>query len=54
MKTLHMTILKPPKILESLCITASGNILASGNLRFRVFKLQLKVLNNNAYYLYSV
>ena len=54
MKTLHMTILKPPNILDSLCITASGNILASGNTRFRVLKLQLKMLNNNACYLYSV
>ena len=26
----------------AMCITASGNILASGNLCFRVFKLQLK------------
>ena len=28
-----------------LWITASGNILAGGNLCFRVFKLQLKVIN---------
>ena len=34
-----------------LCITASGNILASGNLCFRVFKLQLKVINKNVCYL---
>ena len=31
----------------TLCITASGNILASGNLCFRVFQLQLKVINKN-------
>ena len=37
-----------------MCITASGNILASGNLCFRVFKLQLKVINKNVCYLYSV
>ena len=36
-----------------LCITASGNILASGNLCFRVFKLQLKVIIKNVCYLYS-
>ena len=37
---------------EGMCITASGNILASGNLCFRVFKLQLKVINKNVCYLY--
>ena len=31
--------------LTPLCVTASGNILTSGNLDFRVFKLQLKVVN---------
>ena len=31
--------------LIPLCVTASGNILTSGNLDFRVFKLQLKVVN---------
>ena len=36
-----------------MCITAAGNILASGNLCFRVFKLQLKVINKNVCYLYS-
>ena len=35
-------------------ITASGKILASGNLCFRLFKLQLKVINKNICYLYSV
>ena len=40
--------------LEGVCITASGNILASGNLCFRVFKLQLKVINKNLCHLYSV
>ena len=39
---------------RGVCITASGNILASGNLCFRVFKLQLKVINKNVCYLYSV
>ena len=42
------------KYEEGVCITAIGNILASGNLCFRVFKLQLKVLNKNVCYLYSV
>ena len=37
-----------------VCITANGNILASGNLCFRVFNLQLKVINKNFCYLYSV
>ena len=36
-----------------VCITASGNILVSENLCFIVFKLQLKVTNENVY-LYSV
>ena len=35
----------PPPPPTFLCITASGKILASGNLCFRVFKLQLKVIN---------
>ena len=35
-------------------ITANGNILASGNLCFRVFNLQLKVINKVFSYLYSV
>ena len=35
---------------EGGCITANGNILASGNLRFRVFNLQLKVINKNFCY----
>ena len=29
------------------CITAGGNILVRGKLCFRVFKLQLKVINKN-------
>ena len=37
-----------------LCITVSGNILDSENLCFRVFKVQLKVINKNVCYLYSV
>ena len=37
-----------------VCITATGNILANGNLCFKVFKLQLKVINKNVCYLYSV
>ena len=32
-----------------MCITASGNILASGNLCFRVFKLQLKFVISAVY-----
>ena len=39
---------------EWVCITASGNILGSGNFCFRVFKLQLKVINKNVCYLYNV
>ena len=39
---------------SGVCITASGNILANGNFCFRVFKLQLKVINKNDCYLYSV
>ena len=34
----------PPPQKKKLCITAIGNILASGNLCVRVFKLQLKVI----------
>ena len=37
-----------------LCIMVSGNILASENLCFRVLKVQLKVINKNVCYLYSV
>ena len=37
-----------------ISITANGNILASGNLSFRVFNLQLKVINKNLCYLYNV
>ena len=44
-KTFSFKIFSPP------CITASGNILASGNLCFGVLKLQLKVINKNVYYL---
>ena len=36
-----------------LGITAIGNISANGNLYFKVFKLQLKVINKNVCYLYS-
>ena len=37
-----------------MCITASGNILANGNLCFRVFKLHFKVIKKNViYYSYS-
>ena len=39
---------------RGVCITANGNILASGNLCFRVFKLQLKVIRKNFCYLYSI
>ena len=39
---------------DNLCITASGNILAGGNLCFRVYELQFKVINKNVCYLYSV
>ena len=33
-----------PQISNSLCFMACGNILASGNVCFRVFKLQLKLI----------
>ena len=39
---------------RGVCITATGNILPSGNLCLRVFKLQLKVIHKNVSYLYSV
>ena len=39
--------------VNTLCITANGNILDSGNLSFRVFKFQLKVINKR-FYFYSV
>ena len=49
------TALGPKNLVPTpLCITAGGNILASGNLCFRVFKLKLKVINKNFCYLYSV
>ena len=37
-----------------MCITTSGNYMASGSLCFIVFKLQLNVINKNICYLYSV
>ena len=37
-----------------MCITASGNILAGGNLSYRVPNLQLKAISKNVCYLYSV
>ena len=40
---------------EGVCMEmANGNIVASGNLYFRVFNLQLKIINKNFCYLYSV
>ena len=39
---------------DPLCITVNENILASGNFCFRVFKLQLKVINKTFSYLSSV
>ena len=39
---------------QGVCITASGNILANGNLYSNLFKLQLKVINKNVCYLCSV
>ena len=50
-KSLWKQMYKQPP--EVLCITASENILASGNLFFRVLKLQLKVINKNICYLYN-
>ena len=43
-----------PNFQDPLCIAASGNILVSGNLCFRVFKFQLKVINKNICYLYCI
>ena len=43
-----------PNFQDPLFITASGNILVSGNLCFRVFKFQLKVINKNICYLYCI
>ena len=40
--------------LEGVCIAASGNIPAGGNLCFRIFKIQLKVINKNVCFLNSV
>ena len=37
-----------------LFITASGTNSANGNLCFKVFKLQLKVINKNVSYLCNV
>ena len=37
-----LRVMNPP---NPLCIMCSGNILDGGNLCFRVFKLQLKVIN---------
>ena len=51
---------KPPEIVTTsfaatrLCITASRNISANGNVCFRVFQLQLKVISKNICHLYSV
>ena len=52
----YVDVFKTPLTLNFLALktpcafTASGSILASGNLCFRVFKLQLKVININVYY----
>ena len=40
-----LLVKKMAKEVMPLCITANGNILASGNLCFGVFNLQLKVIN---------
>ena len=47
---IHIRKRKQP--LRGVCITASGNIQPSGNLCFRMFKLQLKVINKSVCYLY--
>ena len=39
---------------EGVCITAIGSILASGNLSFRVVKLQLTIINKKFCCLHSV
>ena len=41
-------------IFDPLCIAANGNLLASGNLCFRVFNFQLKVINKNFCYIRTV
>ena len=45
---------KPSVYSNPLYITDSGNILACGDLCFRVFKRLLKVIGKNVCYLYSV
>ena len=40
-------------VFRGVCITASRNILASGNLCFTELKLQSKVIKTNVCYLYS-
>ena len=51
-KNIYSVFFTRKKSFYPLCITASGNILANGNFCFRVFKLQLKVINKNVCYLY--
>ena len=53
-KNMYSVFFIRKKSFDPLCITASGNILANGNFCFRVFKRQLKVINKNVCYLYSV
>ena len=53
MAQIHFLLVKTNKdwlsrtLANPLCATARGNILSIGNLCFRVFKLQLKVMNKS-------
>ena len=51
--TLELYLIVRKGVPAPMCITASGNILASGNLCSIVVKLQLKLINKNVCYLHS-
>ena len=51
--TLELYLIVRKGVPARMCITASGNILASGNLCSIVVKLQLKLINKNVCYLHS-
>ena len=50
----HFWVIKGKLTGCTVCITARENILASGNLCFRAFKLQVKVIHENVCYFYNV
>ena len=51
--TLELYLIVHKGVPAPMCIMASGNILASGNLCSIVVKLQLKLINKNVCYLHS-